>query len=132
MANRRFLTWYIKGGLSPLINVGPAYRLTEDYVPISISIDTREPVTRKIQSKASTPTRTVFDINDDGVSIFSSNPELIENETYSFEETPAAFNRALTLEKGSWITLDIDSVGENSPGEDVSVQLELEERETNF
>lgn len=108
------LRWYIDGNISrSKTQVGGTYVLDADYKPIRVDITAR---------LSGVGGNTVIDINDDGVSIFDSNPALSEYQT-SKAWTTIPFN---TLRKNSVITLDIDSVNTQDTIRDLTVEMEVE------
>jgi len=116
------LRWHIPGVLSEtgVVNTdvqGNAYRLDADYVPDEVWIRV------KTASQGVSGTGITLDINDDGVSIFRQNPSLPDN-TQSI--TCNTFQPGVLLE-GSVITLDVDSVGKEYAGNDLTVELSLAE-----
>jgi hypothetical protein len=113
------LRWYIDGTIGRAKTwVGGTYQLDKDYVPKRVNISVRETGERI--------NPTIIDINDDGVSIFAnedSNPAISAYDNYKTWDT---FQEGEMLQD-SIITLDIDSVCEEKPVRDLTVELELEE-----
>jgi hypothetical protein len=114
----RVLTWHIAGTLSNNVqgtNVSTEYVLDDDYLPVRVILR---------QKVAQSGDATLVDINDDGTSIFRVQPA-VNQGLLSAEWN--VFDSALTvMNKDSVITLDIDQVSSTTPGEDLTVQLELE------
>ena len=108
----RTLTWYIKGGVAPQTDVGPAYRLSVGYHAVEVWFSGRNPGTNLGP--------VVIDINDDGVSLLSERVAFTEGQFSARHR----LHKAGRIEKGSLITLDIDSVGSIH---DLTVELVLEE-----
>ena len=116
----RYLTWHIKGSLieeAGRSQVRETYVLDQDYLPVEITLYIKT---------APTLSDLVIDINDDEVSIFTQNPRLSagqkQTDTRSFSP-----NGAQRILSGSFITLDIDSVGSGEAGRDLTVILTLKE-----
>ena len=115
----RVLVWHIPKVLSNKVegaNASTEYVLDDDYVPVKVRLS---------QKVAQAGDPNIVDINDDGVSIFGSvkpniNQGLLESEWETFLST-------LTyMEKGSIITLDVDQISKTTPGEKLTVSLEME------
>ena len=113
------LRWFIPGVLSNSIvgTQGEAYKLDKDYR----ATDTWVRVATNSQGERGTGL--TIDINDDGTSIYRENPSLPDN-TQSI--TCNTFSPGVLLE-GSVITLDVDSVGKEYAGNDLTVELSLAE-----
>jgi len=116
----RVLRWHIKGvlsetGVKDTDVEGQAHRLDEDYRPTEVWVRVKQ------ASQGTDGTGITIDINDDDVSIFEENPAL-PYDTLSV--TSVAFS-ADTLQKGSIITLDVDTVGSMYAGNDLVVELYL-------
>lgn len=115
----RILTWHIPGVLSESgvaeANTLTQYIADEDYVPKKVWI---------LQKTAPSGGLTTIDINDDGTSLFTTNPSLPADMTTAEWTT---FNTALlSIKKDSVLTLDVDSVSSATPGADLTVHLELD------
>jgi hypothetical protein len=113
------LHWFISGVLSNSIvgAQGEAFKLDKNYR----ASDTWLRV--KTASQGVRGTGLAIDINDDGTSIYSERPNLPDNTQSITSDT---FAPAVLL-KDSVITLDIDSVGVEYAGFDLTVELTLEE-----
>ncbi len=113
----RVLTWYIAGVLSNNIegiNVSTEYVLDQDYIPVRVCLRQKMPQTGDA---------TIIDINDDGQSIFYLHPAINQGLLSSEGDV---FDSGLTvMKKDSVVTLDVDQVSETTPGNDLTVQLEL-------
>jgi len=111
--------WYIDGTIGRAKTwVGGSYRVVSDCKPMRVDITVRETGERV--------NPTVIDINDDGVSIFAgmdSNPAITPFQNYKTWDT--FFENVIRAE--SVITLDVDSVCEEKPCRDLTVELEVEE-----
>ena len=111
------LRWFVKGQMSEYgagrVEAEGAYRIPdgEDYVPVLAYLH---------QRVAPEDEPTVIDINDDGVSIFNERPQLngVQEKVWTTIDENI-------IRGGSVITLDIDGVSSTTPGEDLTVQLEL-------
>ncbi len=120
----RILRWHVPGVLSETGVVdtdvfGQAHRLDRDYRVLDTWVRV------KTASQGVGGTGITIDINDDGTSIFASGHEanLPDN---TLETTVNTFSSAgLVLFEGSVITLDVDQVGVEFPGEDLVVELYL-------
>ena len=116
----RILRWHIVGVLSETGVVdtdvqGSAYRLDRNYRPVD--------TWGRVKSVPTGDTGIQIDINDDGTSIYTTNPVIPSG---SQEITSNAFSTQALL-KDSVITLDVDQVGSGYPGKDLVVELYLEE-----
>lgn len=117
---RTLFTWYLNGQLSEYngkVDVANHYYLVVDYKPVSVI------VTAKV---APTGATLVVDINANGTSLFSTNPNLSVNSVQFIGHTFLADGTS-RLGKGSVLTLDVDAVGSGESGANLTVQLELEE-----
>ena len=114
------LRWFVPGQLSEYgggaTQVGGADRLDRDYVAEGVLLNLRS---------AASGDPTIVDINDDGTSMFgpTEKPALPDDlEAHYF----TAFSPNVAR-RGSVITMDIDQVSMETPGEDLTVQLDLNE-----
>ena len=120
----RILRWHVPGVLSEKGVVdsdvqGQAHRLDRDYRVLDTWVRV------KTAPQGTGGTGIVIDINDDGTSIYLSGHEanLPDN---TLEATVNTFSSPdLVLVEGSIITLDVDQVGGEFPGEDLVVDLYL-------
>jgi len=114
----KILRWYIDGSIARAKTwVGGSYKLDADYKPVRVNMSNRE------VGRLTLPT--VIDINDDGVSIFADvgiRPALLPYQT---EKTWTTMNPNV-IRADSLITLDIDSVCDETPCRDLTVELELD------
>jgi len=111
----RSLRWYIDGNISRAkTQVGGTYKLEADYIPVRVIM------TCRIPGKGLIPTE--LDIMDDGVSIFSSKPSLLNNDTEKVWTTV----EANAMREGSVIRLDIIGVASEDTIRDLTVELELD------
>lgn len=112
----KVLRWYIDGNISTAkVEVGGTYRIEGDWKPVKVSM------TCRVACEGTSGT--VIDINDDGVSIFSTRPSLLP---YNTEKVWTTINQN-TIRDDSIITLDIDSIASSAPCRDLTVELFLEE-----
>jgi hypothetical protein len=114
----RILVWYIPGVLSNNvegINISTEYTLDKDYVPVRVTL-------RQKEAQSGEPN--VFDINDDGVSLFGDVKPSINQGLKDTEWTVFASNLTV-IQKDSVITLDADQISGATPGKDLTVQLDL-------
>ena len=111
------LRWFIKGVLSESGVVGTeiqgVYR-TPDNVDYQLD---RVYLRQRIKPEG---TPTIIDINDDGVSLFTYNPQL-----NGFQDKMWTTCNDTVIEGGSIISLDIDSVSPTICGEDLTVIAEF-------
>ena len=114
------LVWTVAGRLSEQTSVLPVYRLDADYLPTRFWAKIGTAAQSSIE-----PNPIVFDINDDGVSIFSVKPSIVGGQVVLdstlFGEQPAF------MLKDSLVTFDIDSLAEGEQPADLTVILDLEE-----
>lgn len=119
------LTWYISGVLSQTgvvgSNYGMEYTLDKDYRPIRLLL--------RVKTKPDpSGTPLTVDINEkkfgytDRDSIFPDQKPILVTEDAEYNGWSEK-----VLQKDSVISLDIDQVSPTTPGEDLSVQLDLEE-----
>jgi hypothetical protein len=92
-----------------------AYRLPERSYPLEV---------RASLGVAPNGGDVVFDINDDGVSIFDAKPQVDRGTTSKVHENFKDLGRAY-MEKGSVLTLDIDSTAAAASA--LTVELDIEE-----
>lgn len=116
----RVLTWYIhKATLANNVegvNISTEFVLDDDYVPVRCLVR---------QKEAQAGGANIFDINDDGVSIFGDVKPAINQGLLSTEFD--VFSPTLTyLEKDSVITVDADQISDTTPGGYLTVHLELD------
>lgn len=114
------LRWFVSGVLSEhgggVTEAGGAHFLDRDYKPVRVFL--------RLGSVAS-GRPLIVDINDDGTTIFGTGdkPALADDLQ---EHVFSAFS-GIIIRKDSTITLDIDQISEETPGEDLTVQLDLDE-----
>lgn len=112
----RYLTWYLAGSLEPGAGKGPAFVLDSDYEPL---------VVRLYAGAAPTGQPVFLDINDDGASIFDTRPHIA---TGAQQGGNAVITLGTRMLKGSLITLDVDQLGSQDAGKDLTVVLEMKAR----
>ncbi len=106
----RILTWYVEAIVSDGTGQGPVYCLEDDYTPVALRLyATIAPDTADLQ----------VDIKDDGTSIFTHLPTLQKGQ--NGQDWWEDFSTDITMEKYSWISLDVSSGGAKR----ITVQLEL-------
>jgi hypothetical protein len=112
----KVLRWFIEGKQSSIKQqVGGTFILDADYVPRWVHLSIRN------ATKGARPLK--IDITDDGASIFSDKPALVAEQNDKVWSTiPEDIMRA-----GSVIKLNRDQVANLDPGEDLTVELGLEE-----
>lgn len=114
------LVWTVAGSLSERTSVLPVYRLDGDYLPTRLTARIGTAAQNSVEA-----TPIVFDVNDDGVSIFSVKPTIgpgqVATDTTLFGTQPAF------MLKDSLVTLDIDSLAEGEQPADLTVILDLQE-----
>ena len=112
----RVLRWFVAGEQGRIEqNVGGSYLLDDDYRPKWVHLSLK---------KATEGTRPLkVDITDDGVSIFDGKPALVANQSDKVWTTIPG----QVLRKDSIIKLNRDQVANIYPGEDLTVELGLEE-----
>lgn len=112
------LRWFISGKLSEYgggkTEVGGAHLVDEgvNLKPVRVFMHTRSQTTGDAL---------ILDINDDGQSIFTYQPQLQGGKEKIWTTVDAV------IRGGSVVTLDIDQVSGTLPGEDLTVQLDCEE-----
>jgi len=110
----RVLRWYIDGNISRVkTEVGGTYILDGNYVAEWVHL------TARVAGRGDEPT--IVDINDDGVSILTYNPALMNNQTAHLWTTVSP----ATLRENSVITCDIDQVSSEDTCRDLTVELGL-------
>lgn len=111
-------TWTIPGNLpiSALTSIGRAIIWQEDRYVFS---------SRAQYIVGPTGTNGVWDINDDGSSLFTTKPRVLSGSTDSVEvvSTSLAGTNVIAVAAGSRITLDYDSGSTSTPGEDATISL---------
>lgn len=110
----RVLRWFVaglQGGIKQ--NVGGTHILDADYKPGRVHLSLRT------ATKGSRPLK--IDITDDGESIFVDKPALNAQQDKVWGNVPGNVMRADSL-----IKLNRDQVADLDPGEDLTVELELE------
>jgi hypothetical protein len=112
----KILRWFIEGKQGGIKQqVGGTYILDADYVPLWVHLSLKRATIGNRPLKV--------DIMDDGVSIFDDKPALVAGQTDKVWTTIPAD----VIEKGSVLTCNRDQVAELDPGEDLTVELGLEE-----
>ncbi len=116
----RSLRWHVSGLLSEhgggVTAIGGAHFLDRDYTPTRVFL--------RLESVAS-GRPLIVDINDDGATIFGSGDKpALPDDTQ--EHVFSAFS-GIIIRKDSTITLDIDQISRETPGEGLTVQLDLDE-----
>lgn len=112
----KILRWFIEGEQSSIKqSVGGTYILDADYRPLWVHLSLRT------ATKGVRPLK--IDITDDGTSIFDDKPALVNNQADKVWTTiPGEVMR-----EDSIIKLNRDQVADIYPGEDLTVELGLEE-----
>ena len=111
----KIITWYVDGSISkPKVELAGTRYLDNHYAPEWVSITCRE-------SGLGTPT--IIDINDDGESIFETQPAITEYQTAKVWTTIPGN----TIRKGSILTMDVDQVFNSTWCRDLTVELGLRE-----
>ena len=112
----RVLRWFIEGDQGGIKQeVGGTYILDDDYVPLWVRLSLRR------ATKGTRPLK--VDITDDGVTIFEDKPALTDEQSDKLWTTIPAN----PMREGSIIKLNRDQVANIDPGEDLTVELGLEE-----
>lgn len=111
------LVWHSQGSRAGQTDVLPAYRLESDARPVEVWArrdDTGEPLTNLETGKV-VLLQDYFDINADGVSIFTDGrPFFREGEAEMFYAHFAKLNEPSVIDAGCVVTLDFDdSIGTN-------------------
>jgi hypothetical protein len=111
----RTMIWYVDGDVSTGTQTGPTIIPENDITLIDIKLHVET---------APTGQALIVDINDDGVSVFSTNPEIDaagtrEDDNHAFGST--------SIVAGSEVTFDVDQVGSGTAGADLTVMLECKE-----
>ena len=110
----RILRWFVAGDQGSIRqNVGGTHTLDADYYPVRVHISLRQ------ATKGNRPLK--VDITDDGVSIFIDKPALNAQDDKVWESVPLKVMREHSL-----IKLNRDQVADLTPGEDLTVELELD------
>ncbi len=112
----RTLRWFIEGEQGRIEQeIGGTHILDEDYVPKWVHLSLRR------ATKGSRPLK--IDITDDGVTIFDDKPALVDGQTDKVWATiPGEI-----IQEGSLLKLNRDQVANLDPGEDLTVELGLEQ-----
>ena len=112
----KILRWFVEGEQGGIKQeVGGTYILDADYYPVSVHLSLRR------TTKGSRPLK--IDITDDGVSILDGNkPALNAQSDKIWTTIPREVMR-----EGSIIKLNRDQIANEDPGEDLTVELYLEE-----
>ena len=112
----KVLRWFIEGEQGGIKQqVGGTFILDADYVPLWVHLSLRR------ATKGNRPLK--VDIMDDGETIFDSKPALTAEQTDKVWTTIPAN----PIREGSIIKLNRDQVANLDPGEDLTVELGLEE-----
>ena len=112
----RVLRWFIEGEQGSIKqNIGGTHILDDDYKPLWVHLSLR---------RVTNGTRPLkIDITDDGVSIFDDKPALVAGQSDKVWTTiPGG-----VLRQESLLKLNRDQVADLDPGEDLTVELGLEE-----
>ncbi len=112
----KILRWFIEGEQSSIKQqIGGTYMLDADYVPKWNHLGLKR------ATKGARPLK--VDITDDGVSIFDDKPAIVAEQSDKVWTTiPAEVMR-----EDSVLKLNRDQVADLDPGEDLTVELGLEE-----
>lgn len=118
----RIFTWHEPGVMSETdvvgVNTKEEYTTDKDYVPARVILRLKTP-------GATDGAALTIDINDDGDSIFDVNPTIGQGLT---EVVITSFKSTLVaIAKDSVLTLDIDQVSGTTAGNDLTVQIDLDE-----
>ncbi len=112
----RVLRWFIEGEQGSIKqNVGGSHILDDDYKPLWVHLNLRRAI------KGARPLK--IDITDDGVSIFNDKPALVAGQSDKISTTIPRD----VMREGSILKLNRDQVADLDPGEDLTVELGLEE-----
>lgn len=111
----RTLRWFVEGEQGSIKReVGGTHILDADYVPLRVHLSTRR------ETKGDRPLK--IDITDDGVSIFNGNkPALTADSNKVWTTIPKQVMR-----EGSIMKLNRDQTADIDPGEDLTVELDLQ------
>ena len=110
----RVLNWFVAGEQGDIKqNVGGTHILDGDYKPVRVHLSLRR------KTKGTRPLK--IDITDDGTSIFTDKPALNAQQDKVWESVPRNVMR-----EDSIIKLNRDQIADIDPGEDLTVELELE------
>lgn len=109
------LRWFVSGELGKIKQqVGGTHILDADYIPIRVHLSTRR------ATKGTRPLK--IDITDDGESIFNDKPALNAQSDKVWTTIPEEVMR-----EDSIIKLNLDQIANLDPGEDLTVELDLQE-----
>ncbi len=112
----RILRWFIEGEQSSIKQqIGGTFILDANYVPKWVHLSLKRATTGDRALKV--------DITDDGVSIFDYKPALVAEQTDKVWTLIPAHD----MREDSVIKLNRDQVANLDPGEDLTVELGLEE-----
>jgi hypothetical protein len=111
---KRVLRWFVEGNIGRIkVGVGGKYRLDADYYPESVYIGLRRATSGDRPLKVN--------ILADDVTIFDEKPAITDGITDKVWTTVIGN----VLREGSIISLNIDQVADEDPGEDLTVELTL-------
>lgn len=118
------LLWHVAGALETGTHESLRQRggrrrfiLTDDYFPVEARLSCLT---------APTGSGVQVDINDDGVSIFDTAPQITPDVTDRIFRSFKAAGRQ-RIDHNSILTIDIDTVGNKFPGDSLTVELDLVE-----
>ncbi len=112
----KVLRWFIEGEQGGIKQqVGGTYIMEADYVPKWVHLSLKR------ATKGTRPLK--IDITDDGVSIFNDKPALVAEQSDKVWTTIPAE----VIREDSVLKLNRDQVANLDPGEDLTVELGLEE-----
>lgn len=117
------LRWFVGGSLAKAAEglsgagMGQSYVLDADYFPRAL---------RLYQTEAPQGSAVVYDILDDGVSIFADKPQMDAGAKAKDEDTFNVTGEVM-MAKDSVVTLSLVSGGVKGVGRDLTVELDLEE-----
>ena len=112
----RVLRWFVAGEQGKIEQgIGGTFILDSDYRPKWVHLSLKQSV------KGTRPLK--IDITDDGESIFDDKPALVENQSDKVWTTVPRN----TMREGTILKLNRDQIANIYPGEDLTVELGLEE-----
>ena len=112
----KILRWFIEGEQGGIKQeIGGTHILDADYYPVSVHLSLRR------ACKGARPLK--VDITDDGTSIFNGNKPALNTQS---DKVWTTIPREV-IREGSIVKLNRDQVASEDPGEDLTVELCLEE-----
>lgn len=109
--------WYLPGEQAVGANISAEWFATANLTVVGVFLHVKT---------APTGAALIVDINKNGVTIFSTQPQINDGATTG--GSGAALDGTVTLQDEDSVRVDVDQVGSTTPGEDLTIVLKCEQK----